>query len=136
LPGNALPPFNIYVGDELLQSTGAPTGSDDESPDPKDENEGFGHEVVIVSNKNRLALELPDDQLALLACELKEIDKLAEISAKLDAKKAIPPDDHFDFPDPDERAESDKIIRILKKGMRTLWRPVECAIVDRVTMSS
>jgi hypothetical protein len=153
LPAEALPPFNIYVCDEISQSTegtGAPTGLDDEAPDPKDENEGVGFESINVGEADsersmcvkdedgttrRLEIKADDYAVLRLADALEEIDKLAKIDVNK-LMREVPPLPQIDSPDLDQRVESDKIIRMLMVGMRTLWHPVIRAIADRVTMKS
>ena len=64
---------------------------------------------------------------------MEEVDKLAKINV---GELPPPPPPQVDFPDQDQRVESDKIICILKLGMHTLWHPVIRAIAERVTMAS
>jgi hypothetical protein len=169
-PAEALPPFNIYVGDEISQSTngtGAPTGLDDEAPDAEVENEGVEFERISVGQTEagtgskrrpalyrqsagsvrvmgrgddektyRLDIEADHYDLLRLVDALEEIDALAKIDVD-DLKDNAPPLlPQIDFPSSDQRAESGKIIRMLMVGLRTLWRPVICAIADHATMKS
>jgi hypothetical protein len=150
MPAEATPPFNIHIADAILQDTGASTGSDDESPDQRQDNEGIGFERIKIGEADGAGrtkvidedgvtrlLEIGTDDFTLLqlADQLDECDELAEIDVNKSARDLLP--ERFDFPvDADDRAESGKIIRILMAGMRTLWTPVIRAIADRVTMSS
>jgi hypothetical protein len=151
-PAEAIPPMNIHIADPILQDTGAPTGSDDESPDQRQENEGIefeqinvgqadcaGRTKVMDQNGVTRLLEIGTDDFSLLrlADQLDECDALAKIDINKLAKEDVPLPERTDLPDdPDDFAESGKIIRILMVGMRTLWTPVIRAIADRVTMNS
>ena len=153
MPAEALPPLNIYVGDKISQSTdgtGAPTGPDDEAPDEV-ENEGVefesinvgeadGQSSMCVMDENetthRLEIKAGDYAVLRLADALEEIDKSAKIDVNDLMREAPPLLPQTDFPSSDQRAESGKIIRMLKVRMHTLWHPVIRSIADHVTMTS
>jgi hypothetical protein len=150
MPAESLAPFNIHIADATVQDTGAPTGADDESPDDAQENEGAEFERIHVGKQDsptsmrvmdedgvtrRLEIKADDYDVMRLADQLDECDKLAKVDVNEAARKPLP--ESFDYPDdPDDFAESGKIIRILMAGMHTLWTPVIRAVVDRVTMHS
>jgi hypothetical protein len=154
-PAEAMPSLNIYVPDPISQSTGAPTGLDDEAPDPKDENEGIrvtninfaatdklerpivtGFDKKGKSRIYALDINASGYDLLRLVDELNEIDKLAALDIDDLVREAPPLLPQADFPDAEQRAESTKIILILMTQMRTLWHPVISAIDDHATMAS
>jgi hypothetical protein len=154
-PAEAMPSLNIYVPDPISQSTGAPTGLDDEAPDPKDENEGIrvtninfaatdklerpivtGFDKKGKSRIYALDINASGYDLLRLVDELNEIDKLAALDIDDLVREAPPLLPQTDFPDAEQRAESTKIILILMTQMRALWQPVIQAIADHATMKS
>jgi hypothetical protein len=155
-PAEAMPSINIYVPDPISQSTGgAPTGEDDEAPDPKDNNPGIRVTDINFVAKDKLerpivigydkkgskriyALDINASgyDLLRLVDELNEIDKLAAFDIKDLVSEAPPLLPQNDFPSAEQRAESCKIILILMTQMRTLWQPVISAIADHATMKS
>jgi hypothetical protein len=165
-PAEALPPLNIYVGDNLSQGTegtGAPTGPDDEAPD-ESESEGVEFEGINVGKADsesdrkakwwkrlpdgsvrvtdsdgithRLDIQANDYDLLRLVDALEEMDKLAKIDVNDLMRDGPPILPQVDFPSSDQRVESGKIIRMLMLGMRSLWHPVIRAIADHATMKS
>jgi hypothetical protein len=162
-PAEALPPLNIYAGDKISQSTegtGAPTGPDDEASD-KAGNEGVEFESITVDANSesdarwwkrlpdgsmcamdedgttrRLDIKTDDYGLLRLIDAIKDIDDLANIDVNDLMRESPPLLPQTDFPDALDRAEAGKILRMLKLGMRSLWRPVIRAIADQATMTS
>jgi len=73
------------------------------------------------------------DVLAIIE-RMDERDELAKIDIDNLMRDVGPRPVRVDFPGLYERAEASKIIRMLRLGLRTLWRPVELAVVDHVEM--
>jgi hypothetical protein len=153
MPAEALPPFNIYIGDKRSQGadgTGPATGADDEAVD-QDDNEGVYFESINVcqtdksgntkvmdedGTTHRLDIIAGDYAILSLIDALAEVDKTAKIDVNDLMSEAPPLLEQSDFPSSDQRAESGKIIRILMLGMRSLWLPVIRSIADHATMKS
>ena len=79
---------------------------------------------------HRLEIKGDNYRIGRLIDDLREIDELAKIDVNDMMREGPPVLPQTDFPSPDQRVESGKIIRMLMVGMRTLWYPVKRAVAD------
>jgi hypothetical protein len=139
MPAHATKALNLYV--DNWEDVKHPEGTiQDEGNEgfSNEENEGFEYEQNFIdkTQKDSLGLKVFEYDLLALVDGLEEIDELAKIDVNKLTREADPLPERVDFPSPIDRAESGKIIRVLKLGMRTLWHPVIRAIADHSTMKS
>ncbi|MCK1284680.1 hypothetical protein IVB41_12200 [Bradyrhizobium sp. 44] len=83
-------------------------------------------------DKRKLRIDVPDFQLSQLIDACEELDEVA----KLDASKLARRVPSLPTPDQLDRAEAQKLLRMIIVGTRSLWWPLKRAMFHNATMKS